>query len=73
MGKNMSFNGIKAINKIKGVRKSNKGEGCLETEGKKKDRLWFQKQNLYFKDKIVLSTAQIINTEESLKKFIVFG
>ena len=36
MGKNMGFNGIKAINKIKGVRKSNKGEGCLETEGKKK-------------------------------------
>ena len=73
MGENMGFNGIKAINKIKGVRKSRKGEGCLETEGKKKDRLWFQKQNLYFKDKIVLSTAQIINTEESLKKFIVFG
>ena len=73
MGKNMGFNGIQGINKIKGVRKSNKGEECLETEGKKKDRLCLQKQNFYFKDKIVLSTVQIINIEESFKKFIVFG
>ena len=33
----MGFNGIQGINKIKEVRKSNKGEECLETEGKKKD------------------------------------
>ena len=46
-GKNMGFSGIQGINEIKGVRKSNKGEECLETEGKKQI-------DCVYRDKIVI-------------------
>ena len=48
MGKNMGFNGIQGINKIKGVRKSNKGEECLETEGKNERQTVFIETKFLF-------------------------